>query len=71
MPRTGALRYAVLVALLTGGCTGALVDALDKRDVSSCIWWQGALTGTHGVTATGNTPLAQCLAVPCPCMLQP
>lgn len=66
------LRYAVLLVFLLSGCTGHLVDALEKRQAASCIWWSGApLTGTHGVTATGGTPLAQCLAVPCPCMLQP
>ena len=66
------LRLAVLLTLLCGGCTGPLVAALDKRDVASCIWWSTSpLTGTHGVTATGGVPLATCLAVPCPCMLQP
>lgn len=65
------MRVLLLLALLLSGCTGQLVEVLEARQVASCVWWQGALTGTHGVTATGGTPLAQCLAVPCPCMLQP
>lgn len=59
----------LLACLLCTSCTGALVDALEERNVSSCIWWSGALTGAHGVTATGGVPLQTCLQVPCPCAL--
>lgn len=63
---------ALALLLLLQGCTGALIDALDKRQTNSCIWWSTSpLTGTHGVTATGGASLEACLAVPCPCMLQP
>ena len=61
MPRLGLL----LLALLTSGCTGQLVAALDARQVASCVWWNSALTGARSVSATGGADLATCLAVPC------
>lgn len=62
------MRLCLVLALLCAGCTGQLVDALEQRQVQSCIWWRGPLQG-HGVTATGGVPLATCLSVPCPCAL--
>jgi hypothetical protein len=58
----------LLACLLTGGCTGALVQALEEREAASCIWWSTPFG--HGVTSTAGTPLAQCLALPCPCQLR-
>lgn len=63
------MRALVFLCLLLTGCTSQLVDALEERQVASCIWWSGALTGARGVTATGGVPLATCLSVPCPCAL--
>jgi len=56
------------LALLLGGCTqqriATMAEALNSRQVSSCIW----VTGGYGmfasvrlVTATGGQPLAECL----------
>lgn len=56
-------RALLLLALLCGGCTGQLVDALAQRQVASCVWWSGPFG--RGVTATGGVPLATCLQVPC------
>ena len=53
----------LLLALLLAGCHGALVDALEQRQVASCVWWSGPFG--RGVTATGGVPLATCLHVPC------
>ena len=58
----------LLLILLSSGCTGMLVDALEQRQVQSCVWFSGPLGG-HGVTATGGMPLAECLKVQCPCQL--
>lgn len=58
----------LVLVLLCAGCHGALVDALEQRQVQSCVWFTGPLGG-HGVTATGGVPLGTCLAVPCPCAL--
>lgn len=57
----------LLLALLCTGCHGALVDALEQRQVASCVWWSGPFG--RGVTATGGVPLATCLSVQCPCQL--
>jgi hypothetical protein len=56
------------LVLLCGGCTGALVQALEEREVASCLWWSTPFG--RGVTSTGGVPLATCLAVPCPCQLR-
>jgi hypothetical protein len=58
----------VLLALLVGGCTGPIVQALEERQAASCLWWSTPFG--RGVTSTGGVPLAQCLAVPCPCQLR-
>lgn len=59
----------LLTCLLCTSCTGALVDALEQRQVQSCLFFAGPLGGGYGVTATGGVPLATCLAVQCPCAL--
>ena len=64
------LRLLALFCLLTGGCTGVLVHALEERQVASCVWWSTGPFGTRGVSATGGMPLAECLKVPCPCALR-
>lgn len=61
--------WLLLLGLLLTGCHGALVDALEQRQVQSCLWFRGPLGGGYGVTSTGGIPLATCLAVPCPCAL--
>jgi len=55
----------VLLALLLSGCTGQLVDRLNERQVSSCIWWSGPLGFSRGITATGGATMHECVAVPC------
>ena len=55
----------VLALLLCNGCTGQVIEALEQRQMTSCVWWKGPLGYSHGVTATGGATLAQCLAVPC------
>lgn len=52
----------LLVALLTG-CHGALVAALEQRQVASCVWFSTPLG--HGVSATGGLAIERCLADPC------
>jgi hypothetical protein len=54
----------LLLCLLLAGCTGALVDRLNERGVSSCVWWQTPL-GTRGLTATGQATIETCTAIPC------
>lgn len=54
-----------LVVCLCMGCTGWLIDALEERNVASCVWWNSAITGARSVSATGGATLAECLAVPC------
>lgn len=62
------MRWLLLLALLLcTGCHGQLVDALEQRQVASCVWFSTPFG--HGVTATGGVPLATCLSVPCPCAL--
>ena len=51
--------------LFSTGCTGMLLDQLQERHVSSCVWWQSHVTGLRSVSATGGATLEQCLAVPC------
>lgn len=58
----------VALALLLAGCHGALVGALEQRQVASCVWWKSPFA--HGVTSTGGMPLDACLRVPCPCALR-
>jgi hypothetical protein len=58
------MRALLLLALLCGGCHGQLIQALEQRHVSSCIWWSTPWGG-KGVTATGGQSLAECLHVPC------
>ena len=66
--------YVGLLLLLVSmqGCSGlySLVDALNERQVQSCIRWQGFAGGgwpgvpqvqVYGVTATGGVTLAQCV----------
>lgn len=53
----------LLLALLLAGCHGALVHALEQRQLSSCVWWSGPFA--RGVTSTGGMPLERCLQVPC------
>jgi hypothetical protein len=60
----GSITWLLLLCLLLGGCTGALVRALEERQVASCIWWHSQFGTVRGVTATGGVPVAQCLAVP-------
>ena len=55
----------LLLALLLSGCTGWLVEDLEKRHVSSCVWFTSPFTGVRGVTATGSATISQCLDVPC------
>ena len=59
---------ALLLALLLAGCTGALVNALEQREVASCVWWTSPFA--RGVSSTGGQPLSACLALPCPCALR-
>lgn len=63
------MTWLLLACLACMGCTGWLIEGLEQRQVQSCIYWSGALTGGHGVTATGGVPLATCLSVQCPCAL--
>jgi hypothetical protein len=58
----------VLALLLCGGCTGALVQALEERQAASCLYWSTPFG--RGVTSTGGVPLERCLSVPCPCALR-
>jgi hypothetical protein len=58
------MRLVLLLCVLLTGCHGQLVQALEERQVASCIWWS-VPWGGHGVTATGGATLATCLAVPC------
>lgn len=53
----------VLLALLSSGCHGQLVAALEERQVQSCVWWSNPFG--RGVTSTGGLPLQTCLAQPC------
>lgn len=53
------------LALLLSGCTGTIVDSLQERHISSCVFWSTPLASARGVTATGNATVEQCLAVPC------
>ena len=55
----------LLLALGLSGCTGALIDQLQERHVSSCIWTSSPLSSMRAVTATGSATIAECLAVPC------
>lgn len=58
--------WCILMGLALSGCTGvaSLTAALNDRQVTSCLWFQGA-AGPYatvlGVTATGGTPLQHCL----------
>lgn len=61
---SAVLRLFALVCLLTG-CTGVLVDSLQERHISSCVFWSSPLAGARGVTATGLATISQCLEVPC------
>lgn len=54
----------LVVAILLGGCHGAMIDAMQERQIASCWWWRGPLGG-HGVTATGGIDIRTCLQVPC------
>lgn len=58
----------LLLALLLAGCHGALVDALEQRQVASCVWFSTPFA--RGVSSTGGQPLSACLSVPCPCALR-
>jgi hypothetical protein len=56
----------LLLCLLLAGCHGALVDALQERQVASCIWWETQpFKSARGITATGGASLETCLAVQC------
>jgi hypothetical protein len=59
------MRLVCLLAVLLTGCHGQVIDALEQRQVQSCVWWTTPILGTRGVSATGGLPLATCLAVPC------
>ena len=64
-PHVLVIRLALLALCLCTGCTGALVDALEQRQVASCIWWNSTLTGARSISATGGVDIRECLAVPC------
>ena len=55
----------LLLALLLSGCTGALIDHLNERQVQSCVWFSNPLSGARSVTATGGLPMDVCLSAPC------
>jgi len=56
----------LLVCLLLSGCHGQLIDALNERNVHSCVWWETQpFKSARGITATGGASLETCLAVPC------
>jgi hypothetical protein len=55
----------LLLCVLLSGCHGALIDALERRQVASCVWWDGPFGLSKGVTATGGIAIETCLAVPC------
>lgn len=60
------MRYLVLCLLLLTGCTGWLIDDLERRQMASCVWWETRPFGAaRGVTATGGASLERCLQVPC------
>jgi len=60
------VRVLLVGLLLLTGCTGRLVEALNERQIASCVWWESRpFSGVRGVTATGGADLATCLAVPC------
>ena len=46
--------------LLCVGCHGQLIEALNQRQVASCVWWNSPFG--RGVSATGGMPLQACLA---------
>lgn len=55
-----------LLALLLSGCTSyqALLDGLESRNVSSCVWFNGSAgpyASLRVVTATGQAELAKCM----------
>lgn len=63
-------RMVFVVALGLGlgssGCTGlaSLADTLNTRQVTSCLWYQGAAgpyAHVTGVTATGGAKLELCV----------
>jgi hypothetical protein len=61
-----------LLTLVLGGCSSylSLIDGLNKRQVQSCLEYNGATNlgsgffsgsgGLHGVTATGGASLEMC-----------
>lgn len=58
--------YLLLLALLLSGCTGWLIDDLERRQVQSCVFWETRPFGAaRGITATGGASLERCLQVPC------
>lgn len=57
------MRVLLLLCVVLGGCTGALVQALEERQAASCVYWR--TPWASGVTSTAGTPIERCLAVPC------
>jgi hypothetical protein len=54
------------LCLLLAGCHGQLIDALQERQIHSCVWWETQpFKSARGVTATGGVDITTCLAVPC------
>ena len=55
----------ITAGLLSIACAdiSSLLDDLNKRNVSSCIWYQGSygpFFQVHGVTATGSQLVEDC-----------
>lgn len=55
-----------LLTLLLSGCTSyqAMLDGLNERNVSSCLWFSGNVgpyAGLRAVTATGQADLTKCM----------
>jgi hypothetical protein len=68
MPRlTPALLLALALGLLAGCTQGSLtefIQALETRQVQSCVKYEGnagPYVRVEGTTATGGFPLAECL----------